>query len=125
MRPKEGNPEVGRGAYAALVPVPSAPWRNRSRGFNPAGEIAKSFSERLGLGVVDCLKRRGEGHQVGRGRGARRSPDFQIEVAALAPPSCLLIDDVYTTGGTLTACAMALRKAGAREVAALTFTRRP
>jgi predicted amidophosphoribosyltransferase len=35
-----------------------------------------------------------------------------------------LIDDVLTTGATLTSCAAALRGAGARRVVALTFTRR-
>lgn len=110
---------------AVLVPVPSAPWRWRRRGFNPAAELAAALAERLGIGVVDCLRRRGEAHQVGRGRGQRRAPSFSVRATGPAPPSCVLIDDVLTTGGTLTACAIALRGAGAQRVRAATFTRRP
>ena len=40
-----------------------------------------------------------------------------------APPVVLLVDDVHTTGSTLDACARALKAAGARRVAALTYAR--
>jgi predicted amidophosphoribosyltransferase len=36
----------------------------------------------------------------------------------------LLVDDVITTGSTLTVCAAALRAAGTRHIEAVTFTRR-
>lgn len=108
-----------------LVPVPAAPWRRRRRGFNPAAELASALARHLETGTLDCLRRRGEGHQVGRGRGARREPDFKVQVIGVAPASCILVDDVMTTGGTLTACAIALRRAGTGQITAATFTRRP
>jgi predicted amidophosphoribosyltransferase len=40
-----------------------------------------------------------------------------------APPRAGLVDDVHTTGATLDACAAALRRAGTRQVIALTYTR--
>lgn len=120
--------QPGEGAAIALpplVPVPSAPWRQRRRGFNPAAELATALGRQLSTGTVDCLRRHGEMHQLGRDRGARRAPGFEIVVEGVAPPGCILIDDVMTTGGTLTACAIALRRAGTREIMAATFTRRP
>jgi predicted amidophosphoribosyltransferase len=108
----------------AVVPVPSAPPRLRRRGFDPAGELGSALASRLGTELTPCLARRGTGHQVGRGRAERISRPPHIEAIADAPRSVLLVDDVLTTGATLTACAQALRAAGARRVVALTFSRR-
>jgi predicted amidophosphoribosyltransferase len=107
-----------------VVAVPPAPPRLRRRGFDPAGELAGALATRLGSEPVACLARRGAGHQVGRRRAERIGHPPRIEAIAEAPRSVLLVDDVLTTGATLTACAMALRGAGAKRVVALTFTRR-
>jgi predicted amidophosphoribosyltransferase len=108
----------------AVVPVPAAPPRLRRRGFDPAGELAAALSARLEAPMEVCLARRGSGHQVGRRRAERIGHPPRIEAVAEAPRSVLLVDDVLTTGATLTACAQALRGAGARRIVALTFTRR-
>jgi predicted amidophosphoribosyltransferase len=108
----------------AVVPVPAAPPRLRRRGFDPAGELAAALAARLEMPVEACLARRGSGHQVGRRRAERIRHPPRIEAIAEAPRSVLLVDDVLTTGATLTACAAALREAGARRIVALTFTRR-
>jgi predicted amidophosphoribosyltransferase len=108
----------------AVVSVPAAPARLRRRGFDPAGELAAALAARLGGEPIACLARRGSGHQVGRRRSERIGHPPQIEPISEAPRSVLLIDDVLTTGATLTSCAAALRAAGAKRVVALTFTRR-
>jgi predicted amidophosphoribosyltransferase len=108
----------------AVVSVPSAPPRLRRRGFDPAGELAAALAARLDAELAPCLVRHGLGHQVGRRRAERIGRPPRIEAIAEAPRSVLLVDDVLTTGATLTSCAMALRAAGAKRVFALTFTRR-
>jgi predicted amidophosphoribosyltransferase len=108
----------------SVVAVPPAPGRLRTRGFDPAGELAAALAARLGNDPVACLARRGAGHQVGRRRADRIAHPPRIEAIAASPRSVLLVDDVLTTGATLTACAAALRAVGAKRVVALTFTRR-
>ena len=96
-----------------VVPVPAAPSRLRRRGFDAAGELAAALAETLDAPLEPCLRRRGGRRQVGRGRAERVAHPPQVHTAGNAPRSVLLVDDVLTTGSTLTACAKALRSAGA------------
>jgi predicted amidophosphoribosyltransferase len=108
----------------SIVPVPSGRWRTLRRGFDPAGEIAGALAGRVGLPLENCLARRGGGRQVGRPRGRRVGDPPRVYARGAVPSSVLLVDDVLTTGATLTACARALREAGASRVVAITFARR-
>jgi predicted amidophosphoribosyltransferase len=107
-----------------IVPVPPAPSRLRRRGFDPAGELAASLAEQLDAPLDQCLVRRGSRRQVGRRRAERIGRPPRIHANSTAPRSVVLVDDVLTTGATLTACAQALRAAGAARVVAVTFARR-
>jgi predicted amidophosphoribosyltransferase len=108
----------------SIVPVPPAPSRQRRRGFDPAGEIAAALAERLDMPLERCLQRRGGRRQVGRRRAERLGQPPRVSAIGPAPRSVLLIDDVLTTGATMSACAQALRAAGAARVVAVTFARR-
>ena len=111
-----------------LVPVPLHPLRQMTRGFNQAALLCRLLSGRLGLPVVEALRRkRATGHQArldaaARRRNMRRA--FSVTRAdRLRGKSVLLVDDVMTTGATLAACAEALAAAGAAEVSVLTVAR--
>jgi predicted amidophosphoribosyltransferase len=108
----------------AIVPVPPAPSRLRRRGFDPAGELAAALAERLDSPLEACLARRGGRRQVGRRRAERLGQPPRIHATGIAPRSVLLVDDVLTTGATMSACAQALRAAGAARGVAVTFARR-
>jgi predicted amidophosphoribosyltransferase len=108
----------------AIVPVPTAKLRTLTRGFDPAAEIAAALAERTGLVLHPCLARCGGGRQVGRRRAERIGHPPHLRLRGEVPRSALLVDDVLTTGATLSACARALRSAGAIRVVAITFTRR-
>lgn len=107
-----------------IVPVPTAPLRALRRGFDPAAEIATALAGRTDLDLQPCLRRSGGGRQVGKRRAERIGHPPRIQARGEIPRSVLLVDDVLTTGATLSACASALRSSGAIRVAAVTFTRR-
>ena len=108
----------------AVVPVPTATLRVARRGFDPAAEIAAALAARTGAEVVPCLLRSGGSRQVGRRRAQRIGHPPRVRPRGEVPRSAILVDDVLTTGATLSACARALRGAGAVRVVAVTFTRR-
>jgi ComF family protein len=114
---------------AALVPVPLAPARARTRGYDQAMLLATALGRRTGMRVADCLRRGATGgRQVGRGRGERLtalSGAIERRPGARVPERAMLVDDVVTTGGTIAACADALYAAGATDIAAVAYARTP
>lgn len=115
----------------ALVPVPLHPVRLFRRRFNQSALLAQALAKQTGLPVeTDALRRaRPTPSQAGlNARARRRNMAGAFTVREPAKPrvkdaSLVLVDDVFTTGATLQACARALKRAGARRVAALTLAR--
>ena len=119
----------------AIVPVPLHWVRQWRRGFNQASLLARD----LGVRVWPALARvRATRPQVDLTADARRQnvrrafaiarrrwPVGQRWPDELKGKVVVLVDDVTTTGATLEACAEVLRKAGVREVRALTAARVP
>jgi ComF family protein len=109
-----------------LVPVPAAPARARARGYDPAYALARQIQDRACAQLVVDLVRADGPRQVGRPRAERvADPPRITRVSSDVQLSgtVWLVDDVVTTGATLTACAAVLREAGAERVRALTFAR--
>ncbi len=112
----------------AVVPVPLH-WRRRlARGFNQSALLAGAVSKRYGLPVLNALRRKKPtAVQAGLSHAARRANvagAFEVRRRrAVEGRRVLLIDDVLTTGATVSACAGALKRAGARHVSVLTLAR--
>jgi competence protein ComFC len=112
----------------ALIPVPLHAARLRQRGFNQSLLLAQHTGDLLGVEVKEALIRtRRTDAQVNLGSEQRTinvagaftlQPSFHV-----AGLSVVLIDDVITTGSTLSACAEALISAGATSVKAATLAR--
>jgi predicted amidophosphoribosyltransferase len=112
----------GRGRL--IVPVPPASRRLLPRGFDPAGEIAHALHLETGAAYLHGgLRRLDRGRQARRSRSERLAHPPRVECGGGMAERVLLVDDVLTTGATLSACARALRGAGAVEVVGVTFTR--
>jgi predicted amidophosphoribosyltransferase len=105
----------------AIVPVPPAPGRRRSRGFDAAEAIAAALAKRTGLVLAPCLSRTQSARQVGRRRAERLADPPSVRAVSPAPTRAILVDDVMTTGATLAACSEALRGAGSSRVVAVTL----
>ena len=137
------RPRTDESGAVVLVPIPLAPKRLRSRGYNQSELLARALARKWRIPVVsDLLVRAREtptqttltpgtrlanvagafelriddcGLRIGRQpiRSAIRNPQFTM----------ILVDDVFTTGATLAEAARALEQAGAKSIHGVTFAR--
>ena len=124
----------GFGAGDLVVPVPLHPRKLRRRGFNQALELARVALRPLGRArdrprlARRLLLRIRDTPELGHAGPAARllavAGAFAVaDGARVRGRRVLLVDDVFTTGATFTACAQALRAAGAREVHVIALAR--
>jgi ComF family protein len=112
-----------------IVPVPLTPARKRWRGYNQALLLAKELGKLQQLPVVEAMQRRGPTTPQAESSGIEaRYRNVQGVFSVTKPEAVrgqrvLLVDDVATTGATLSACSRELLDAGADAVLALTVAR--
>jgi ComF family protein len=113
-----------------IIPVPLHAERERERGFNQAAWLARALARlnRLPIDEHSVVRRvHTERHRAGMDSRARR--DSVVKAFKLRHPKfvsgqrVLLVDDVFTTGATVSVCAGVLKEAGAEKVFVLTLAR--
>lgn len=120
-----GLPEFLEGA--ALVPVPLHPRKRRERGYNQSELIAEELCRSVSrVRCRDLLRRpvdtvsQTRFNRRERIRNLRNAFSLRRNRAIDPAQRYIIVDDVFTTGSTLNACAATLRRAGARRVDVLT-----
>ena len=114
-----------------IIPVPLSEARLTQRGFNQAGEIARSLSRHTGIALrlQVCVRVRDTQPQAGLPLIERRvnmRGAFAVQLnASVRGQHVLLVDDVMTTGHTLNELAACLKRHGARRVTNAVFARTP
>lgn len=113
--------------FDLVIPIPLHPTRLRERGYNQSQLLAQRLSGRFDLRQDEKVLKRilhtrnqallGKKERWTNIRGAFRINDqFQV-----SKKSILIVDDLLTTGATISAAAEVLKEAGAKEVCALTL----
>ena len=111
-----------------LIPVPLGKKRLKQRGYNQVALVARPLAYQLGLRyeVYGLMKERDTRSQVGLSfsqRSQNVQDAYQADSQIVKGKSVLIMDDVATTGSTISACTAALLSAGAQEVYVLTIAR--
>lgn len=118
------------GTIDGVLAVPMHPLRERGRGFNQAALLAAPVAEILGVPLLPSKtvrRTRRRPAQVGLSQKQRRlnvKEAFVVserEASLVTGKQILIIDDVFTTGATVNACASALRNAGVERILVATL----
>ncbi len=103
-----------------IVPVPITSKKLRVRGFNQSERLAKTLSERTGIpfgDVVEKVKDTVEQKTLGRKERQRNLEScFRVKPGKCLSGSVIVVDDIFTTGSTVAAVAVALKKSGVERV---------
>ena len=127
---RQAGPELAREKWDMIVPVPLHPTKRREREFNQAECLAARLSRASGLPVNNRLLRRVQPtltqtllSRPQRADNVRRAFDLRPGATLKKGVRVVLLDDVFTTGATTSACAKVLRSNGADEVMVWTVAR--
>ena len=110
----------------ALVPLPLHFTRARERTYNQAETIARALGTALNVPVLNALERTRDTQRQARLQKRDREANIKGAFKAVNPVTgleLLLVDDVYTSGATVTEATFALLSAGAKRVRVVTLAR--
>lgn len=113
------------GSFDLVTWVPISALRRWGRGYDQSQLLARGVAQGQDLPLVQTMKKKRHNKRQSKlvGRAARRANVLgvykMVEDVSVRDKRVLLIDDVVTTGATLSECARVLRTAGAREVVCL------
>ena len=130
----QATPELAAYKQAAIVPVPLSRLHTQRRGYNQAEELAAPLAKKLGLPLAyplqrmdtqaDSQTRLSAAERLRNARLAYKPKPEYANGKKQLPEYVVLVDDVYTTGATVRACAAALKSLpGVKHVAVLTLLR--
>lgn len=117
------------GRYDLITWVPLSPNRKKERGYDQAFLLASAVALELGEVAVETLrKERNTDPQSGLTEDAQRRANVlgaytPVDRSLVAGKRVLIIDDVVTTGSTLSECARTLRTMGAEDVVCAALAR--
>ncbi|BCX15576.1 MAG: hypothetical protein KatS3mg097_468 [Candidatus Parcubacteria bacterium] len=106
-----------------LTPVPITQKKLLHRGFNQTNILAQAINQTAAIPIADILiKIKDTPDQVGLNLKERlENLKNSFNLKSLPPKNIILVDDIKTTGATLKECAETLKKAGAKNIIALTI----
>jgi len=112
----------------AIIPVPLGKNRLKERGYNQTALVARPLAHEVGMEYIPqaLRKTRETRSQVGLTASQRQENvhnAYQADPEIVKRRSILLMDDVATTGSTISACTESLLSAGAQDVYVLTIAR--
>ncbi len=122
-------PELAGQGWDAIVPVPLHPTKEREREFNQAARLGHCLSRAAGIPLqTDWLRRVTPTRTQTLLNRTERVDNVRRAFAArpglnLSGKRVIVLDDVFTTGATTSACARTLRTAGAGDVCVWTVAR--
>jgi competence protein ComFC len=126
---REAVPALRGGSWDLIIPVPLHPLKLREREFNQAERLARRLAGDLKIPLdARCLRRAAPTATQTRLNRSQRAANMKNAFAVqsgvrLDNRRIVLVDDVFTTGATTSACARALRAAGAADVCVWTVAR--
>jgi ComF family protein len=127
---REAAPVLGREHWDWIVPVPLHPVKQREREFNQADQLAHRLASATKIPVNSRLIKRVQSTRTQtlltraqRAENVRNAFSLRDRSRRFQDKRIVLLDDVFTTGATTSACAKLLRDAGAGEVCVWTVAR--